>query len=240
MEIILAKIEALITEKSGIKEKEEGLSIGEICWAITLTIVSSLLFALLGARLDSSLLFFILLGAVVGATVGVVSSKLFWVMYIRTSKYQGRTFTNLIKHYFLTPFLFYLHLNELLRQPKFRRFALLIYTYIIADEEKSDAILPALAEEMNKLQQEIFPERKTDWTMLHDDKRDKYLDSLNRLRQEKGNIPSEVNAIETILNKYRDDFPIINEFVPVPNGQDGVPEEMTEPSVAQGPEEAGE
>jgi len=211
--------------KLRIKEKEEGLGIGEILWSITLTIAGGLLFALLGTRLDQSLLFFIFLGAIVGGITGILSSKLFLLMYTRTSEYQKKTFNNLVKHYFLTPFLYYLHLNELLKQPKFRWFALLIYSFIIADEEKLDTILPTLAEEMNKLQKEIFPERKTDWAMLHDDKRDKYIDTLNRLRKEKGNIPAEVNAIKTIVSKYRDKFPMINEFVPVPTGQVEIPEE---------------
>jgi len=205
-----------ITGKMMIKNKESGFSLGEIIWLMAVTITGSLLFAWLGAKLEKSVLFFIVLGAFVGGIAGFLLSKLFWVIYIRTPEYQRKTFTNLIKHYFLTPFLFYLHLNDLIKQPKFRRFALLIYTFIITDEEKLEAILFATAEEMNRLQEEIFPGRKTDWTKLDDAKRDKYMDTLNKMREEKGNIPSEVNAIEIILDKYREDFPIIDEFIPAP------------------------
>ena len=205
-----------VFSKIEIKGKEEGFGIGAIFWTMALTIAISLLFAWLGARLDQSPLFFMLLGAVVGGTIGVFSSMLFGVMYTRTPEYQGQTFNNLIQHYFPTPFLFYLHLNELVRQPKFRRLALLIYIYIIADAENSSAILSALAEEMNRLQQELFPERKTDWTKLDDDKREQYMDTLNRLRKEKGSMSFEVTAIKRIIYKYREKFPIIDEFVPLP------------------------
>ena len=210
-----------LTARLGLKSKEAGFGLGEIIWLMALTIMGSLMFARLGARLEQSVLFFIFLGAFVGGIIGFLLSKLFGVIYIRTPEYQRKTFTNLIKHYFLTPFLFYLHLNDLLKQPKFRRLALLIYTHIIADEAKLEAILSVTAEEMNRLQGEIFPGRTTDWTKLDDDRREKYMDTLNKIRQEKGNIPSEVSAIEVILNKYREDFPIITEFVPVPETPKG-------------------